>query len=277
MLQLIQQLIENKTVLAAVAGALVGSIVSYILTIITDRRKQRKQERYAIVTELTLFGHNYMAALQELQAAQEAGKQIAVWSCLAQITRLEGNLVAVQMRLWSVFPERPVRAALARLLSRAATTMHYISSITRNKNEADIAIRWFGSGLEEVTLQAAKVTRLPTRDPERLVWVGFRKMTAQDKRLLSFEDEPPPWEFSIVFDFHKKVDGADLIEIREKLESRAGNLQCVKHHRHAHLFLNGKDTTSYETQIEACCKDFAIKVAKALKLDAAKLKVLKSP
>lgn len=270
------QLIDNKTVLAAVAGALVGSIVSYILTIITDRRKQRKQERYAIVTELTLFGHNYMAALQELQSAQEAGKQIAIWSCLAQITRLEGNLVAVQMRLWSVFPERPVRAALARLLSRATTTMHYISSITRNKNEADIAIRWFGSGLEEVTLQVAKVTRLPTQDPERLVWVGFRKITAQDKRLLSFDDEPPPWEFSIVFDFQKKVAGTDLIEIRQKLENRAGNLQCVKHHRHAHLFLNGKDTTSYETQIEACCKDFASKVAKALKLDAAKLKVLKS-
>jgi hypothetical protein len=31
------------------------------------------------------------------------------------------------------------------------------------------------------------------KDPEKFYFVGFRKVTEQDKKELSFEDEDPPW------------------------------------------------------------------------------------
>ena len=266
---------DNTAVIAAVVGALIGSIATVLLTIITDRRKQLKKDRYAIVSELALFGHDYMAALEELQSAQEERKQSEIWLRMAQITRLQGNIVAVQFRLWSVFPERPVRAALARLISRCSTIFEYLSSLSRSKFEADNAIRWFASGLEEVTIQAAKVAQLPMSDPSRPYFIGFRKVTEQDKRLLSFEDQPPPWQFAIIFNFEKKVDETDLSKLKQELENCAGGIQCGQHHRYAHLYIDGMNTTSYNMQIEACCDDFATKIAKTLKLKEATFKTYK--
>jgi len=268
---------DKTAVIATVVGALVGSIATVLLTIINDRRKQLKNERYAIVSELALFGHDYMAALEELQSVQEHGKQSDIWICRSQITRLLGSIVAVQFRLWSVFPQRPLRAALARFISRCSTTYEYLISSSRSKFEADNAIRWFASGLEEVTIQTAKMAKVPIKDPSRPYFVGFRKVTAQDKRLLSFDDEQPPWEFAVVFTFEKKVDGTELSKLRQELENAVGSLQCNKHRRHAHLFIDGLNTTNYETQIEACCDDFAAKVAKSLKLKKAIFRVYKGP
>ncbi len=266
---------DNTAVIAGAVGALVGSIATVLLTIITDRRKQLKKERYTIVSELALLGYDYMAALEELQSAQEDGNQSGIWLRKSQITRLIGNLVAAQFRIWTVFPERPVRAALARLISRCSTIYEYLSSQSRNKFEADNAIRWFASGLEEVTIQAAKAAKLPMKDPSRYYFIGFRKVTEQDKRLLSFEDQPPPWRFAIIFTFKKKVDETDLSKLKQELESCAGSLQCEKHHRYAHLLIDGMNTSSYDIQIEACCADFATKVAKSLKLKKAIFKTYK--
>src|SRR5450756_1124343 len=122
--------LNNETMVAAIIGAIIGSGSSHFLTVITERWKTTRQERKAIVTELAIICHGYVAGLEELQAAKETADQNALRTFKAQLTRLDGNLAAIQMRLWYVFPQRRVRAGLARLRSRRLETTQYLLSNT---------------------------------------------------------------------------------------------------------------------------------------------------
>ena len=266
--------LTNEMILAAILGAIIGSVLAHFLTVKTERRKATRQERHAIVAELATIGHEYIASLQELQAAKEACDYHALRTSLAQLTRLDGSLAAIQTRLWYVFPERRVRAGLARLRSRCLRTTQYLSSSTLKAKEADVAITWFAEAVEELLEQATKAVGIPTRDPSRLVWIGFRKVTPQDRKLLSFEDEPPPWQFAVSFDFTRRVDLSVLEKVKHNMESRAAKLRCSLHNRAAHILLYGTDAKKFDIQVETCCPEFAAIVAKAIDLDLEKARVI---
>ncbi|MBA7471652.1 hypothetical protein ES707_06958 [subsurface metagenome] len=266
--------LTNETILAAILGAIIGSALAYFLTITTERRKATRQERHAIVAEIATIGHDYLASLQEMQDAKEMHDQRALRTSLAQQTRLDGRLAAIQTRLWYVFPERLVRAALARLRSRCLKTTQYLSSGTLKTNEADVAISWLAEVIEELEKQAMKVVGIPTHDPARIVWIGFHKVTPQERRLLSFEDEPPPWQFAVSFDFTRKVDLSVLEKVKHNMESRATKLRCNLHNRAAHILLYGTDTKKFDIQLETCCPEFAAIVAKAIGLDLEKARII---
>lgn len=263
--------LANETIFAATIGAIIGSGLAHFLTVITERRKATRQERHAIVTELAIICHDYIASLEELQAAKETCDQHALRTFKAQLTRLDGSLVAIQMRLWYAFPQRRVRAGLARLRSRCLETTQYLSSNTLKAKEADVAITWFGEAVEELLEQATNAADIPTRDPSRPVWIGLRKVTPEDKRLLSFEDETPPWQFAVSFDFTRKVDLAGLEKAKHNMESRAVTLRCKLHNRAAHILLYGRDTKNFDIQLETCCTEFAEIVAKVIDLDGEKV------
>lgn len=257
-------LLADETILAAIIGAVVGSVVSYFLVVTTNRRKQVRDARQGIIAELAHLGYDYSATLQELQAAKESNETGAVRSHQAQLTRLDGSLVAIQTRLWNVFPQRRVRAALARFLDRCVTVSEYLSDKVRGAKDADVALSWLSTGLEELIKQSAVAARLPLRDPARAVWVGFRVVTPEDKRLLSFVDEPAPWKFTVSFDFTRKADPAVLEKIRFNMESRAENLRCKTHNRAAHVLLHGKSINNFDIQMDTCCSEFGKTVVKAL-------------
>jgi len=269
--------LKNETLLAAILGAIIGSIGSmliFFLMVKIERQKVTQQERHAIVTELATIGHDYIANLQELQAAKETCDPHALRISLAQLTRLDGSFAAIQTRLWYVFPERRVRAGLSRLRSRCLKTTQYLSSSTLKIEEADAAITWFANAIEELLEQATKAAGIPTRDPARLIWIGFRKLTPQGKRLLAFEDEPPPWQFAVSFDFTRKVDLSVLEKVKHKMESKAAKLRCKLHNRAAHILLYGTDANKFDIQMEICCTEFAAIVAKAINLDVEKGRVI---
>jgi len=134
------KLLTNETVLAAIVGGVVASVVSYILAVATERRRQTREARHAIIGELATVGHNYLAGLQELQAAKESQETGSVRSWLAQLTRLDGNLVAIQLRLWHVFPQRRVRAATSRFLSPAPKSEDGMSKAKKNTERFTVCV-----------------------------------------------------------------------------------------------------------------------------------------
>lgn len=276
-MNIIDFLFKNETLLAAIIGAIIGSIGSlliYFLMVKIERRKGTRQERHAIVAELATIGHGYIANLQELQDAKETCDLHALRISLAQLTRLDGSLAAIQTRLWYVFPERRVRAGLSRLRSRGLKTSQYLSSSTLKIEEADAAITWFADAIKVLLEQATKVAGIPTRDPARLVWIGFRKVTPQDKRLLTFEDEPPPWQFAVSFDFTRRVDLSVLEKVKHNMEGKAAKLRCKLHNRAAHILLYGTDDHEFDIQLETCCPEFSAIVAKAINLDTEKARII---
>lgn len=256
--------LKNETIIASIIGAIIGSGLAHFFTVITERWKVTRQERKAIVAELAIICHEYVASLEELQAAKEECDQHALRTFKAQLTRLDGSLAAIQMRLWYVFPQRRVRAGLARLRSRRLETTQYLLSNTLKIKDADVAIQWFVKAVEELLEQATDASNIPTRDPARLVYIGLRKVTPEDKRLLSFQDEPPPWQFAVSFDFTQKVDLAGLEKSKQKLESQAAALRCKLHNRPAHILLYGRTTKNFDIQVDACCVEFTEIVGKAI-------------
>ena len=135
------EFLANETMLAAIVGAVVGATVGSVLAVWADRRKQTRESRHVIIAELATLGHSYLATLQELQAAKEESSDTgSVRSWLAQLTRLDGNLVAIQTRLWYVFRQRRVRAAMSRFLNRCLTVTNYLYEKTQSAQDADTAI-----------------------------------------------------------------------------------------------------------------------------------------
>nr|WAH99902.1 MAG: hypothetical protein OI716_00645 [Candidatus Methanoperedens sp.]WAI00056.1 MAG: hypothetical protein OI720_00490 [Candidatus Methanoperedens sp.] len=258
--------LNNETIVASIIGAIIGSGLAHFFTVITERWKVTRQERKAIVAELAIICHEYIASLEELQAAKEECDQHALRTFKAQLTRLDGSLAAIQMRLWYVFPQRRVRAGLARLRSRRLETTQYLLSNTLKTKDADVAIQWFVKAVEELMEQATDASNIPTRDSARLVYIGLRKVTPEDMRLLSFQDEPPPWQFAVSFDFTQKVDLAGLEKAKQKLESQAATLRCKLHNRPAHILLYGRTTKNFDIQVDACCVEFIKIVEKAIHL-----------
>ncbi len=263
-------LFSDEAIISAIIGALIGSALSYLLTVFSDRRKQRREMRLSIGVELTTIGHNYLATLHELQSARNSKDQSAARSYIAQLLRLDGDLSAIQTRLWYFFSERRVRAALSRFRHRCNTITDYLYTKTRNEMEADIAIDWLAEGIEELCRQTFEAAGLPYRDPGGYVFMGFKKISYEDKRLLSFDDGPPPWDFAVTFDFTKKVDENGLEKARNNLHKKAGHLRCKNHHRATHIILHGVDTRKFDILIDVCCREFGDKVGKAIDLDIAK-------
>ncbi|GAI91173.1 unnamed protein product, partial [marine sediment metagenome] len=220
------------------------------------------------------IGHDYIANLEELQSVKEMLEPHMLKISLAQQTRLNGSLAAIQTRLWYVFPEIRVRAGLSRLRSRGLKTSQYLLSNTLKIEEANLAINWFINALEVLLEQSTKVVGIPTHSPARLIWVGFRKLTPQDKKLLSFKDEPPPWQFAVSIDFNRKSDPSVMEKIKQSIESKTAKLKCKAHNRAAHIFLFGTSVHGFEIQLEVCCNEFGAIVSKALNLNFEEAKVI---
>ncbi len=265
------ELLTNETMLAAIIGAVLGAGMSFVLAVGTERRRQIRESRRSIVAELARVGHDYLATLEELQSAKEESSDGgSVRQCKAQLTRLNGTLIEIQIRLWTYFSQRRLRAAMTRLLNRCITVTEYLYDQKQPAQNADTAIKWLGTALEEVGLQAATAARLPLRDPARILWVGFRRVTPEDKRLLSFEDEPPPWQFAVSFDLIRKEQTEILQKVRSNMEGQARHLRCKLHNRAAHVVVHGKDIHHFHVQTEACCSEFGAIVVNALGLDPPK-------
>lgn len=270
------ELLANETVVAAIVGAVAGAGASYVLSVVTERRKQTRDMRRAVIAEIASLGHNYLATLQELRAEKmETSSSAPLPSWLAQLTRLDGNLIAIQTCLWHVYPHRRVRAAMARFMSRCQTVTKYVYDKDQSAQDAEVAIIWLASGLEKLTRQAATAARLHLRDRVRLVWVGFRVVTPEDRRLLSFEDQPPPWNFAVCFDFFQEPEADVLEKTRASIVRKAAHLRCKNHHRAAHVLLTGRSIRNFDIQVEACCSEFAAIVAKALDLNTSRATRLK--
>ena len=121
----------------------------------------------------------------------------------------------------------------------------------------------------------AQVAGIDLRDRARTVWIGLRKVTYEDTRRLSFENEPPPGRFGVICSFTRGMDDEELGRVKARLQDKAGALRCRVHNHYCCVILYGSDTKhSFDVLLSVCCSEFGDVVWKALDLDGAKAEVI---
>lgn len=241
---------------------MIGAVVASTITILVEARKQKREVRLNLVSELTIIGYDILASLQELQTVKESGESILARSSPSYLTRRIGDLIALQTRYWLFFPKRKPRMVFNHFITRCDTVKKYLLEETRTSQEANTAISWLTHGLEELIRVAKNEAGFPFREPSKLYFVGFRKVTPEDERLLSPEDEAPPWEFNFSLQFHTE-DLLLINKVTRNVESKVKYLKCSIHNRPAHIVFSGTKN-NFDIQIEACCPEFAELVYKAI-------------
>lgn len=249
---------NSDTLIAAVIGAVVGSVT----TITADALKQKREVRLNLISELITIGHDILASLEELQTAKESKDVSLARSRISFITRRIGDLKALQTRYWLFFPKRIPRMTLNHFIIRCYTVKEYLSGEIRTSQDANMAISWHGDGLQELVNIATEYAGFPMRVPAGLHFLGFREGTPEDDRLLSAQDEAPPWEFN--FSFQVRTDDLALKDkITKNVESQAKHLKCGIHNRRAHIIFSGT-IDNFDIQIIVCCTEFGETVLKAI-------------
>jgi hypothetical protein len=187
----------NFVAIVGVTGTIVGALIGAFSASLLESWKRRKQQRQALAAEIARLGHNYMATLQDMESERALADVIPPKTVRGDLTRQDGALIALQFQAWALFKSRPVRAAFMRLLSRAGVVADHVSSKSHRPEEGVWAIAWFKEGLGELITECASAGGVPMRDRGGITFIGWRSVTPADKRRLSFDDDPPPWEFSL--------------------------------------------------------------------------------
>lgn len=253
--------LSNESVISGVIGALAGSASAWILQVFCEHRRQRRDERRAVIVELTTLAFEFVALLEEIDAGSGEGSQRHRFP---QLTRVAGALVALQLRAWAAFSHCREQAAVTRLVSRVGVICNRIKRESAAE-DMSLMVRWFENAQKEVLNVCTPSAQMPTKISGRFpVWIGFRRATYEDKRLLSTVDEPPPWEFGIRLNLQELPAPADLERARANLASDFASLRCAKHRQRLHILLEGPTLDGARPSFVVCCEEFRKMAMRAL-------------
>lgn len=193
--------VQDHALLAGVLGAVFGSVIGALAGAFGSYRFQTESERKMTRRELTAqtieFAHEYLAGLIDYNTAchmERPRRRFTQGRCLAKFARLDGRWQGINARVWDAFAERQVRAAVHRLSVRAISAKLYM--IESNCNDEQMtaqAVQWVRDHVSDTFSVMSKYAGVDTVAKGGPYFVGFRRVTEEDYRALSFDDESPPW------------------------------------------------------------------------------------
>jgi hypothetical protein len=251
------QLSSFVPLLSGLVGAIIGALANAYLR----DRSERRTSREALVGEIARHASEMLAALLELfQAGQIEGSGLEKWSKLAAAERVLGQGMALEIRIFREFRSRRVRAAYRRLLNRAEALKDAVrSEHALTEERFKIGIKWIEEQISASVRVASAAAGIELVDRARLIFVGFRKVTPADRRALSYDPDPLPWQYAFAIQFSDALPQEGLDTIRRRSAERVGKMLCPIHGRAAHIVLCGQ-SADFRVEIDACCETFAEEV-----------------
>jgi hypothetical protein len=246
-------------VLIAVLSAFLGGWFSNLYT----RRNTKRETRRRIVREAITLVDQVIADLIELHAARREDDKMLIANRRASLKRLQGLGAALEFEAFQFFKDRRVRAGLHKTFDRIEKSQEWVLKTDQpTPHDLEIATNWIYEQLANTANHAAREAKLELIDPGGIKFIGLRFGIARRKYLqdLSFNDEIPPWQFDIKYDFRKGSFSQDEMRAAKEAHIRkAGSMRCGTHGYAAHIRLHG-DPSNFSVQIEGCCKEFGEKV-----------------
>ncbi len=247
--------------LSGIAGIAVGAVLNAYLRYRADRAAARKE----LVEAIGVVADQCIAAVIDLHAVVVAGNNSADrWKAIAQYRREYASVIALEVRVFREFKDRRVRAGFRKITNRLERFRNLVADTEPVPDaKVELAQSWVEKQLSDTISFASTIAGINLTDPSRPIFIGFRRVTRQDRKVLSFGDEPAPWEFHMetqVGGMEDKDSQAFLAHNKPKVES----LMCTVHNRPAHIYFVGHDRSNIAIELETCCEEFARQVEKKL-------------
>lgn len=189
--------LQTDAVISAAIGAVLGAGLTHLSNELFSNRRELRVTRRQVLGDVLSFACEYRASLCELESTflSRTLSQAEGIEAAALLARLEGKMLELELRVWNAFPQRLVRAGFTKLCSRLERTARLLMEAKGVPLENfSNALVWIEDQQATAALHLSNATGLNLRDPSRITFVGFRRVTQADKDALSFEDGPPPWE-----------------------------------------------------------------------------------
>ncbi|MFA5966677.1 MAG: hypothetical protein WC804_21890 [Sphingomonas sp.] len=234
-------------------GAVIGALCNAYLRERSDRRTSKEN----LVGEIALLSRDALASLLELyQASLPEANAADRWGKLAAAERLMGKGAALEIRVFREYRSRKIRAAFHQLLNRLDSFKdEIVAHEVVEESRLKLGTLWVGQQADTAIELASAAAGIPLIDRARVVFVGFRKVSSEDKAALSFEPEPVPWRYALSLQFEDEIPQEGLDAIRTRTEARVGAMLCAEHGQAAHIALVGP-SSNFRTDVEGCCEPF---------------------
>lgn len=250
---------DTTTIIMSTAfGAAFGAIAGHLGDTYRHHRRERLALRRRVLGEMIRLTSEYEATLYELHIAREAGGgkiTPEVRQQVAHAARHEGTGMHLEIQFAQAFRSRKIRAAFHKLLNRLDRSKELIlQPDCPSADQVELALAWIKKQGAQVMMLALKKAGIDPVTPGGVIFVGFRKVTYEDKQMLSFEDEAPPWEFSVNFHLHGPQMGPELLEkAKGSMRAKVGDLRCPTHGRPAHIICTGT-MNNLTIEYAVCCE-----------------------
>lgn len=193
------ELAANEAVVSAVIGAVLGSVSSHIGSEWLQRRRDQKVAQHQIQGEIALFIHDYLATLMDILHTRLSSNEPRAGGeklpHAARLSRLQGQRHQLESRLWQVVARRFVRATFHRLLNRLGAAADLVmNDEPPTIVDFGVALHWIEEQRAEFAQQLCDAVGMTTKDGGGIAFVGIGPRREERLRLLSFDDEPPPWK-----------------------------------------------------------------------------------
>lgn len=264
--------IDSPTVVAALMGAATGAILSAILTNVVrswiERRAKAREARELLTEDAMALVSEHSSNLLEFYVSHRPGKsEEEELRAEAVVRRSAGKLMQMQVRVWRLFPEWYATKAMTKLIGRVNVVYKYVrNSNALSDKEAEMAMSWLYEQEQSLLAHLSDAASITVRQPAGVAFLGFNGETRQRRLdvLKQDEDDPPPWECFVRFQFRDVKMTREMIELGEsEHRKRLAKLRCEEHGRAAHVRLIGA-SDNFNLQIESCCDEFAAAVKSAV-------------
>lgn len=247
-------ILTNVTV-AAVVGGISGSVAMHLLGECIAYRKSKKTLRLQLLYELSAFYHEYIS---EIEAVHKERSHMVVISessyhCPA-IHKLDGRLMEFQLRVWKSFPQRIIRATFTKFINRLERVAEFhLGSVQPDFQKSLMAIGWADVMYTSLLSHMADICGVSMKEKGKMMFL----ISEKSLRELSFEDEPVPWEFAVIFPSCIS-ESCDKNKVTETLTNKFGNLQCAIHGRPVQIFIRESQEHhgGLTFTITTCCETF---------------------
>ena len=243
---------EYLTAVIGIIGVLIGVFLSELYRRLSERNKKRRE----LLSQYNDIVNDYLAHIKKVERAKLENNFQSLDELKLQEYKFCSQINNLLFKTWDVYNDLWLRTATNRL----SCTFKIISDTVYNDQKQVpklffICETWLNNQMDELYDLLRKGAGIENRTGGHPVFVGWRKVTVQDKEKLKFEISVPPWEPNLELDIRKKISSKDKENVLRTNYDKIKNVRCTKHGYAPHIVFNGKSLNNFDITVLGCCNE----------------------
>lgn len=181
----------------------------------------------------------------------------------------------LNLKTYGIYNELRIRAAMSRLTHSFVEIVDKLTSNSIvNPDILDVSEQWLYNQNHDLMNLMAEGCNINLTTGKGFVFVGFRRVTANDKKQLSFEIDAPLWEPFLGLNFVKKYQGEEEKFAYDVNFDKIKYYRCKDHKFAPHAYFTGYDSSNFNIEVHGCCEIFSKKILNILESPKANISTI---